>query len=470
MKRSKPKLISLLLLSLLSCCFLFAPHLLCFFSPPSPSLLDFPVKVSERLDVHGNTDLIKRSTVASREGIWCDRTGYRTDICFMKGDIRTRSPSSSILLYNSQDRSDGFSNHVSYGKIKPYTRKWETAIMDTIRELKLERRDAKKLGDEHTCDVHHDVPAVVFSTGGYTGNVYHEFNDGIIPLYITSQRFAKRVVFVISEYHKWWELKYGDVISQLSAYPLVDFDRDKRTHCFKEAIVGLRIHDELTVNPSLMQHNKTIMDFRNLLDKAYRPRINRLVAEEETRFSAEPAKDRKAVSRRMQRPRLALLSRKGSRGIKNEETLVKMAKRIGFQVQVLRPRRSTELAKLYKELNSSDVLVGVHGAAMTHFLFMRPGSVFVQIIPLGTDWAAETYYGEPARKLGLDYIGYKILPTESSLYRKYEKDDPILRDPDSINNKGWQFTKTIYLDDQQVNLELRRFRKVLLDAYSKSVS
>ena len=34
------------------------------------------------------------------------------------------------------------------------------------------------------CDIRHltGVPAVVFSMGGYTGNVYHEFSDGLIPL------------------------------------------------------------------------------------------------------------------------------------------------------------------------------------------------------------------------------------------------------------------------------------------------
>lgn len=338
--------------------------------------------------------------------------------------------------------------------------------MDTIPELKLTTKDVKLYGEKHKCEVIHEVPAVLFSTGGYTGNLYHEFNDGLIPLYITSKRFNKKVVFVIAEYHKWWEMKYGDVLSQLSDYPLLDFNKDKRTHCFKEAIVGLRIHGELTVDPSLMQDGTTtINEFRNVLDRAYRPRINRLDRLEEQRFQARVAKRRKA-----QRPKLALFSRTGSRGITNENLMVKMAQRIGFEVEVLRPDRTTELAKIYRVVNSSNVMVGVHGAAMTHFLFMKPGSIFIQIIPLGTDWAAETYYGEPAKKLGLDYIGYKILARESSLYEKYDKNDPIIRDPNSITQKGWQFTKGVYLNDQKVKLDLHRFKKVLVDAYAKSIS
>ncbi|KAG5083376.1 hypothetical protein JHK84_053414 [Glycine max] len=170
------------------------------------------------------------------------------------------------------------------------------------------------------------------------------------------------------------------------------------------------------------------------------------------------------------KPTLVILSRSGSRAITNENLLVKMAEEIGFLVQVLKPDRTTELAKVYRSLNASDVMIGVHGAAMTHFLFLRPGSVFIQVVPLGTTWAAETYYGEPARKLGLKYIGYQILPRESTLYEKYDKNDPILRDPTSINKKGWEYTKKIYLDSQNVMLDLRRFRKRLHRAYEYTLS
>ncbi|AAF02811.1 unknown protein [Arabidopsis thaliana] len=459
-KRSKPKLIYLLIFSLISSCFVFAPQLLCFPYPSALFLIDSSIKEIENRVSESNIESPKTSQ--KEESISCDRTGYRSDICFMKGDIRTHSPSSSIFLYTSNDLT---TDQVLQEKIKPYTRKWETSIMETIPELKLVTKDMKLFGDKRKCEVIHEVPAVLFSTGGYTGNLYHEFNDGLIPLYITSKRFNKKVVFVIAEYHKWWEMKYGDVLSQLSDYSLIDFNKDKRTHCFKEAIVGLRIHGELTVDPSQMQDDgTTINEFRNVLDRAYRPRINRLDRLEEQRFHARLAQRRKA-----KRPKLALFSRTGSRGITNEDLMVKMAQRIGFDIEVLRPDRTTELAKIYRVLNSSKVMVGVHGAAMTHFLFMKPGSIFIQIIPLGTDWAAETYYGEPAKKLGLDYNGYKILPRESSLYEKYDKDDPILKDPNSITKKGWQFTKGIYLNDQKVRLDLHRFKKLLIDAYAKSI-
>lgn len=176
----------------------------------------------------------------------CDRSHERTDICYMKGDIRTDAKSSSIMLYVSGDGNS------TVQKIRPYTRKWETGIMSTIDEITL--RQLPVTSNDSRCSIRHSVPAIVFSTGGYTGNVYHEFNDGLIPLYITAERFRGEVVLVVLEYHSWWKTKYGNVVKKLSNYKMVDFSNDPRVHCFPEMIVGLKIHGELTVDPNLM-HN-----------------------------------------------------------------------------------------------------------------------------------------------------------------------------------------------------------------------
>ncbi|EPS61163.1 glycosyltransferase [Genlisea aurea] len=377
----------------------------------------------------------------------CDRSNLRSDICVMKGDVRTDSISSSLLLYTDR-------NPTGIEKIRPYTRKWETHTMDTIDELNLILKPSSGNSD-HRCDVRHEVPAVFFSTGGYTGNLYHEFNDGILPLYITSHHMNRRVVFAILEYHDWWFTKYGDVLRQLSEFPIIDFNRDRRVHCFPEATVGLKIHDELAIDPALMENatKRTMVDFHDMLDRAYAPRISGFAKDEETDESSK------------RKPKLVIVSRKGSREITNEASLVELAAEIGFTVEVLRPERTTELALIYWKLESSDVMVGVHGAAMTHFMFMRPKSVFIQVIPLGTRWPAENYYGEPARKYGLKYVPYEIGAKESSLREKYDRNDPVLVDPESVAGKGWEVTKKIYLDHQNVRLNLPRFRKRLVRAF-----
>ncbi|KAF3784435.1 Protein O-linked-mannose beta-1-4-N-acetylglucosaminyltransferase 2 [Nymphaea thermarum] len=458
-RRTRPRLLRLFLVfSVVSCILLFSPRLFAAFT----NLPLFYVEDTFLAETENRNpscpSILKNGTFC------CDRSSFRTDVCYMKGDIRTISSTNSIFLYTSFLNTTEQKQEEETIKIKPYTRKWETSIMNTIDELTLVKTSSSPY--HHHCDVHHSVPAIFFSTGGYTGNVYHEFNDGIIPLYITSQKYKKEVVFVILEYHSWWITKYSNILSLLSNYAPIDFANSKQRHCFSEAIVGLNIHDELTVNSSMMRDDpKSMLDFRRLLDDAYRPRIRGLLGEE-GRKEDENERGQRLISN----PKLVIISRNGSRAILNQESLVKVAEEIGFKVEVLSPTRTTELAKIYRSLNSSDVMVGVHGAAMTHFMFMRPGTVFIQVVPLGTDWAAQTYYGDPAMKLGLRYINYKILPRESSLYAQYDKDDPVLTDPQSLNKKGWEVTKRLYLDGQNVTLEMKRFRKRLLRAYIYSVS
>uniref|UniRef100_A0ACD5UNH4 Uncharacterized protein n=1 Tax=Avena sativa TaxID=4498 RepID=A0ACD5UNH4_AVESA len=406
--------------------------------------------------------------------ICCDRTAPRTDVCVMRGDIHTHAASNSLFLLLPANSSSAARARAADQRIRPYTRKWESSVMSTIDELRLRAVPVPEAEPER-CDVRHNVTAVVFSTGGYTGNVYHEFNDGIIPLYITARRYNKKVVFVMLEYHDWWITKYGHIVEQLSDYEPIDFANDTRTHCFREAVVGLRIHDELAIDASTMPGNQGIQDFRHMLDDAYRARIKAIVEEEEAEAGLPPPRSSVGGDTKVRRatepleddkPRLVIVSRNGSRAIENEADLVRAATRAGFRVDLLQPRPDTELAEMYRVLNGSDVMVGVHGAAMTHFLFMRPGSVFIQVVPLGTDWAAENYYGQPARRLGLRYIPYKILPSESSLYWRYSSDDPVLTDPVTVNAKGWQVTKKVYLDGQNVRLDMARFRRRLREAYA----
>ena len=160
-----------------------------------------------------------------------------------------------------------------------------------------------------------------------------------------------------------------------------------------------------------------------------------------------------------------IISRGGSSAIENEVALVKLCETIGFQVQVPRPDIMMDLAIIYQALNSSDVMLGVVGCALTHLLFQKSGDVFIQIKVLGTEWAAERSYGWPAMKMGLKYIPYKIKFSESSLSRTFKKDDPVLMDPDVVAGKGWDVRKKFYLYQQNVRLDLKRFSKYLTRAY-----
>lgn len=408
----------------------------------------------------------------AEEDFVCDRSHYRTDVCELKGDVRIDGSSDAVMLYSPERQGSVLREE----KIRPYTRKWEKSVMDTIDEVSLRRVGNCNLTAAESrnwlpeCEVRHEVPAVVFSTGGYTGNVYHEFNDGLIPLFISSQHLRGEVVLVILEYHNWWETKYEAVLKQLTRYQVLDVARDKRVHCFPEAMVGLRIHDELAIEPALMNPPASMADFQQLLRHAYyNPALNQTLMMINRPIINLP-KSSKIKANISKRPKLVIISRKRPRALLNQRNVKSLAQRIGFEVEILSPTSSMEMSHVFRILNACDMMLGVHGAAMTHLLFMRPGTTFMQVVPLGTDWAAHTYYGEPATKLGLHYVPYKVAAKESSLWEKYGPDDPVVTDPDAVNSKGWWETKKIYLNGQDVRLSLQRLRPLLRSAYTRALT
>ncbi|PKA62867.1 hypothetical protein AXF42_Ash018861 [Apostasia shenzhenica] len=410
--------------------------------------------------------LIDRGGWNREEGLLCcDRSHHRTDVCYMRGDIRTAAKAAAsagapaIHLHGARPGSQAET-------IRPYTRKWEKEVMSTIDEISLRPSEGPAAAAAEACEVRYGVPAIVFSTGGYTGNVYHEFNDGLIPLFITAERFAGEVVLVVLEFHSWWFTKYRRVLEKMSRYEIVDFRKDRRVHCFSEVIVGLKIHGELAVDPKLIPNGKGIVDFQSLLYQAFgnnhsTPRRNAAASEQLPAISVESA----AAANR--RPKMVILVRNGSRRILNLRDVLLLCHRAGFDVELLNPKRSTELAEIHRTLAGADAMMAVHGAAVTHFLFMRPGSVLIQVVPLGLNWAAETYYGEPARRLGLQYMAYNVTAPESSLWKEYGRRDPVLVDPPAITRRGWAETKRVYLDKQNVAVDLRRFGKLLMEAHAR---
>ncbi|KAM0987132.1 hypothetical protein TB2_011130 [Malus domestica] len=114
-------------------------------------------------------------------------------------------------------------------------------------------------------------------------------------------------------------------------------------------------------------------------------------------------------------------------------------------------------------------MIVVHGASLTHSLFFRPGSVFIQVVPIGINWAAFADIGRGARSLNLEYSEYKIGVNESSLVDKSGKENFLLKDPSALLKKGWpsEFMK-IYLKEQNVKLDLERFKSCLKEAYTKA--
>ncbi|XVF03257.1 hypothetical protein REPUB_Repub04eG0245600 [Reevesia pubescens] len=374
----------------------------------------------------------------------CNRTDRRYDLCSIDGS--TILDPTTYTFFTVDPIST-----VQVEKIKPYPRKYEDYIMAQIKELSI----VSGLSSP-PCTIQHDAPALVFSAGGYTGNFFHAFNDGFIPLFITVSSIYPDhdFILVVSEARDWWVSKYADLLKVFSKHPIVTLEKDNATHCFPSATLGLISHGFMTIDQTLIPSSKTFMHFRSLLDKAYGRNIH--ISSPLHRPNSE------------HRPRLVLINRGNDveRRIINQEEMIQVMKEVGFDVIVFEPSRYTPVDEAYRLMNSSHAMVGVHGAALTHALFLRPRSVFMQVVPIGVDWAADAFYGRVAKGLNLEYIEYKIGVEESSLVEKYGKDNMLLKDPYAFQKKGWPTEiMDIYLKEQNVKLDLVRFRKSLEAAY-----
>ncbi|OVA13389.1 Glycosyltransferase AER61 [Macleaya cordata] len=390
----------------------------------------------------------KSSAPPPTQLISCDRTHERYDVCSIHGPTTMDPTKSTFYLFDPTTPSD----HHQKQKIRPYPRKWETNIMSSlIKELTLITSPSKI-----HCQIQHQAPALVFSSGGYIGNLFHDFDDGFIPLFVTVRSiFPNGVhpILVISKCHHWWISKYTELLQRFTPYPIINLDNETSTHCFPSTTIGLISHGYMTINPKLLPNSETFRDFRVLLGTAY--------AKTSHLQTGGP----------ITRPRLVLVSRTGDRVgrvMVNEAEVVLLAKEVGFEVIIFEPNQFTWLSEAYGLINRSHAMVGVHGAALTHSLFLRPGSVFIQIVPIGIDWLAETYFGQPTREMGLEYMEYKIEVNESSLVEKYGKDNLVLTNPKAVTKRVWSNTKNIYLKDQDVRVDLVRFGSYLRKAFKKA--
>ncbi|XP_074580025.1 alpha-1,3-arabinosyltransferase XAT3-like [Curcuma longa] len=375
----------------------------------------------------------------------CVETSRRSDLCEAEGDVRVQGSSQTVFVPASLTSQEW--------KVKPYARKKDQFALSNVKEWTLKPFPGH--APPPSCTENYTVPAVVFSTAGFTGNLFHDFTDVLVPLFITASRFDGEVQFVVAEAKAWWLNKFGAILGQLSKYEVIDADADDgAVRCFPRVIAGLSFHKELDVDPSKPPGGaRSMADFKAMLRRAYG-------LERET---TEPSGDSAWDVRR--KPRLLIISRRGSRMLLNERGMADMAMSLGFDVRTAEPEIATDLGKFARLVNSADVMVGVHGAGLTNLVFLPKGAVFVQVVPMGDlTWLARDTFGNPAPAMELHYLEYLIQADESTLSDQYPKDHPVFTDPQSIHRKGWKELSRVYLENQNVKPHLGRLRLTLLQA------
>jgi Glycosyltransferase 61 len=373
----------------------------------------------------------------------CDFSDMQFDLCDVEGDVRVHGQSSTVFSVASTENYISESNNETWS-VRPHPRKYATELMSQFRQVKVEvepKMQAPK------CNVTHNSAAVIFATGGYNGNYFHDFTDLLVPLFITSYQFKGEVQFLVSNIQHWFIFKYMGLLRKLSNYEIIDFDKEERIHCYRRVIVGISKHKDLTIESSRAPNNISTVEFGRFAKEAYSLKRNLAV-----RLGEETAK----------KPRLLIMARNHSRALMNREEIVPLIEALGFEVVIGDATFSMDIGKFAHLVNSADVMMGVHGAGLTNFVFLPTNAVLIQIVPLGKyERTCEYDFGEPAVDMGLRYLQYSISEEESTLSDLYPRDHAVFRDPESIHRRGWQVANGLYLGKQNVWLNFPRFRPIL---------
>ncbi|PIN04087.1 Protein O-GlcNAc transferase [Handroanthus impetiginosus] len=162
------------------------------------------------------------------------------------------------------------------------------------------------------------------------------------------------------------------------------------------------------------------------------------------------------------KPRLMIISRKRTRILTNEFEVSQVARKLGYEVVLAEANMSTNLTRFAQIVNSCDVLMGIHGAGLTNMIFLPDNAIVIQVVPFGgIDGFARLDFGNPAAGMNIRYLDYKIKTKESSLSQQYPIDHPVLKDPVSVRRKGWAEIRSVYLDNQNVTIDVHRFKGTL---------
>ncbi|KAF7141149.1 hypothetical protein RHSIM_Rhsim06G0221400 [Rhododendron simsii] len=400
-----------------------------FFSSSSSEFCTFIIQL---VNVYNHSE---NQTQLEVTGFAC-HSNIHTEVCVSSRPVRIDTLKMKVYAPFSKDMPQA--NHT----IHPYARKDDKPLMSSsVTSVQILQENVTL---PPPCHYSHNVPAVIFSSGRFARNIFHEFNEVIIPLFLTSRHFQSRLQFIVTDFRSEFVARYDKILSHLSSYEVIDPASNGSIHCFPGAVVGLHYHDNLAITTTDVPDGYSMLDFKQFLRESYNIKVRDLS--------------------QMEKPVLVLISRQKSRTFLNEDQMMTMMRALGFSVVVAKPDMMANLQEFAKVLNSCSVLVGAHGAGLTNEIFLPEGAVMVQVVGLGLEWGSTTYYGAPAREMGLNYVEYKIEPEESSLISLYGRDHLVIVDPASVYSQGYEVGRAMYLIKQNFNIDVVRFRKTLVKA------
>jgi hypothetical protein len=162
------------------------------------------------------------------------------------------------------------------------------------------------------------------------------------------------------------------------------------------------------------------------------------------------------------RPRLIMVLRRNSRSLTNEAEALEALTGLGFEVIAAGSEFFSDMDRVAETVNSCDVLAGVHGAGLTNMVFLPHNATVVQITPYGKmTYPCRHTYGDPVAPMGLRYVEYEATAEETTLRDKYPKDHVVFTDPDSIHRQGFDEVWDLFINGQDIILDINRFREAM---------
>ncbi|KAF3332694.1 EGF domain-specific O-linked [Carex littledalei] len=372
----------------------------------------------------------------------CDNSNWRYEACDIMGDARTFGIFSTVFYVPPPETTN------------PAVQNW-TFSAQSRRAVDAKNVTVKSLFsslEAPPCSIRNNIPAIVVALGGLTGNLWHDFSDVLIPLFINSRAFDGEVQFLITDMHIWFMQKYWLVFKKLSRYEIINFDKDSDVRCYPHVMVGLKSHKDLGIDPERTLNRYNMMDFRMFIRDAFA-----LPQSVDIPFKLNTDPNKK--------PRLMLILRSRNRRFMNGPEIVQAVQRSGFEVLPVEPTRDLNITEFSRVVDSCDVLMGVHGAALTNIMFLRTNALLIQVIPYGKmENDADNFFNRPATAMKLRHLEYSISAKETTLLEKYGWDNPVISDPDSIRKQGWRAGMRYYWLEQDVVLNLTRFAPILVKA------
>ncbi|XP_078176714.1 alpha-1,3-arabinosyltransferase XAT2-like [Carex rostrata] len=391
----------------------------------------------------------KTDSPAQNTGIICEFSDYRYNMCSIEVNLKVMGSSATVLLIPPSLSTT--SANTTVWKIRPFTRKWEESTMAIVKELTIQWASDQNQGP--ACDVTHDVPVLIFPTALFSFNLFHDYTDLLLPLFVAANQYNGKIQFAVTNFHWPWIKKFMPHLQALSHYPIINLDSETLVHCFPSGQIGLRATFPMTVDNYSAQNVSTMVAFRHF--------VRTSLSLERTEIDITDQKNSN------KKPRIAILLRKVTRTFTNENEIVEMAKEVGFEVVRTDAETTKDFPRIAHLINSCDVLMGLHGAGLTNMMYLPNNATLIQVIPWGdlrlVSWKD---FGEPTKYMGLNYIEYEIKEEESTLIEKYPRNHTVFTNPQELHKQGWTAMYSVYLVQQSVKLNVNRFRAVLVDLFN----